>query len=166
MRILLTTTRKPLSRLIRWGLGEPATHMAFVFDGEIVIHSYFTGLRIDSYTDFITKHQTKKMLNIGIDREVESNIKRRLLRNIGTKAYDYGAILYFGWRVLLQKTFGLDIPKKNKWQSSEAYLCTEIVKYLPEELKPDLDFEITSPLKLYRLIRSKLTKDHEIDLED
>ena len=166
MKVLLTTTRKPLSRLIRWGLGEPASHMAFVFDSEIVIHSYFTGLRIDSYNDFVSDQQIKKILNIGIDKKSESNIKKNLLKSIGTKAYDYGAILYYAWRVLLKKLFNMSIPKKNKWQSSEAYLCTEIVKYLPDSIRPEVDYEITGPYTLYTLIKEKLTDDHEIDLEE
>ena len=40
--------------------------------------------------------------------------------------YDFLAVLFFAYRILLNKLFGFKIPDKNKWEKKNRWFCNEL----------------------------------------
>lgn len=142
MNILFTKSNSLMSRIIRAVTKEPVSHCA-IEDGGFVIHSNLLGVHIESLEHFSKKCE--------IGYSVEASITIVQVRNSLAKyegsGYDIGGLLYLGLRLVLPC-----LPKKNLWQSSGMFLCTE---WVTEVLDGTADSLIT-PYGLYqRLIEQK-----------
>ena len=124
MRILFTRR----SKIIQAVLKEPVTHCAIRYD-DYVIHSTYNGVRVEHVTEFI-KH-SKVVHEIKIRRDLHKLFLT--LAKYCRANYDYGAMFYLGFYYLLRR-IGLPLPKKNLWQGTGMFLCTEfITQYIDEK---------------------------------
>lgn len=141
MRILFTRSNKIVSRLIRRVTKEPVSHCALQI-GETVVHANFIGVHPESFYSF-----TKGGVEIVATIELPDDYKKMFhLACAGWgKQYDFGAMFYLMARALIPW-----LPKKNLWQSSGMYLCSEWVS----EAMGEGDAMIT-PHKLYLKLKDE-----------
>lgn len=154
MKLIFTKSNMPLSIAIRWCLNEPVSHMAIVFDDKIVFHSNLLGTHVNWFESF-KKHQTivySQFYQMGMAQE--ENIYLSCV-SVDSKWYDYLAFFKLCYYGLRKKLFGKPLPIiKDQWPN--AFLCTELIKVLPEKLlKPELKEklaanEILTPYQLYK----------------
>jgi len=166
LKILFVKANKIGSKIIRWGLNEPASHVAVQFGtSAMVYHSYLTGIREAHETDFHTDYDI--VSEIDLDLFDESFILSRFEDAIPKKqTYDYPALFYFAWRGFLYKYFHRPFPRLNSWQEGGGFLCTEITYILAEILAEELavmilpedkDIAMVSPWTLYQLLKDNLS---------
>jgi hypothetical protein len=126
---------------------EPVSHCALEIGG-YVIHSDFLGVRAEESSVFRGRVEVVHEVSVPDNYPlVLSKFSGARVRKAG---YDLGAFVYLGLRLLLPKL----VPKKNLWQSSGMYLCTEWVTHV---LDGKADSLIT-PYKLYLRLMSCRTK--------
>ena len=155
MRVVFTKCDTPISKLIRWGLEEPISHVGFEFDNSLVVHSSISGICIQTSSKFYSENT--KVFSVDIltvnDREALST----LIKKSRYKFYDYPAFLYLCWRGFLKKFFNKNFPRKNKFNIRNSEICTEVIGLIKDidlqnKLK-NVDLSITSPYQLYLLIK-------------
>ena len=115
---MFTASYSIMSRAIRHLTGEPCSHVALECDGWVV-HSNLLGVRVDSLKEFSSHSQIRYSVPIPM---TTGTILSNYLEHRRAH-YDFGALLYLGLRVI--PVVGHLLPKKNLWQSSGMYLCTE-----------------------------------------
>lgn len=128
MRILYTSGSGIVSKLIRSVLREPVSHVAIEYKG-FVVHATFWGLRVESYAKFLEKRK------IEFQTRIENRPKSLFakLAEFEGASYDVGAFLWLGLYFFLRR-LGLPLPKKNLWQDSGMFLCTEwVTKFINEK---------------------------------
>lgn len=155
MKIVFTKNDLPLSKLIRWGLKEPVSHVGLVY-GNIIFHINLLGAHIE-YLPTFEKHNE---IVFSIDTNMPTHIAKVVFWHIvgahDGLAYDFSGLLYFIWRGFLWRFFGLPFPEKNALDNPGAALCVKIVEYLPKEYyprNPDIkDIEMVSAYKLFKAL--------------
>lgn len=154
MKIIFTKGNSILSKLICWGLNEPVSHVAFVFDDKIVFHSNLLGLHIEWFNTFKKKCQIIFEIDYNTDLENEEDIYQEVISINDGKSYDFAAFFYFIWRGFLYKFFNKPIPIVNKWNNEHQDLCVEVIRYFNKQL-PIKDLSIISPYKLYLILKEE-----------
>lgn len=142
MRILFTRSDKPASRIIRRVLKEPVSHCALELDGQ-VIHSNFLGVHPVALAQFTEQCEVWGEIALPDDYRKMFEV---MCAGWGKK-YDFGAFAYLAARSLCPA-----LPKKNLWQCSGMFLCSEWVDaYLGE---PDA---MATPYQIYRRLGGERT---------
>lgn len=156
MKIVWVKGSAPLSKFIMWGLSEPVSHMAIVFDNKIVFHADLLGVRLAWYPTFLKNHEIVFEKKYDLTLEKEEEVYQSIITANDGKGYDYGAFLYFMWRGFLRKCFKVPMPETNPWGSKDRYLCDEMVEVLPDYIVPqsvkDVDTGMKSPYQVYLLL--------------
>ena len=152
MQILFTQRDLPLSRLIIKLTGEPVSHSAILHQG-YVYQSDGTGVSKKSLETFISDGY-KIILRLSpstgaFDDEMTNKLITRFPKIKGS-FYDIPALCYIGVRILLRDWFDWQIPKKNLWQISSMYICTEFVMDITNEA----DNPMLTPYQLHELMKS------------
>lgn len=137
MNILFTTSKYPTSWLIRKVTGDDCSHVAME-KGGIVIHSDFTGLRLEPLHIF--KQRNIIIHSVSSPKPVKFS---KIISDYWGAKYDFKGLLYLGIRYILPKNL---LAKGNLWQTSGMFLCTELVTDILEDRE---DSTIT-PHELYR----------------
>jgi hypothetical protein len=140
MKILFTRGDNPLSSLICKLTKEDVSHCALQY-GEWVLHANFYGVHWEAYAHF------SKACEVVHTVEVADDLPRLVglaAQYAGRARYDFMGLAYLGLRMAL-RLIGLHLPKKNLWQMSGMFLCTEWVSLYANL---EADSEIT-PFKLY-----------------
>lgn len=169
MKILAVKSNKIGSKIIRWGTEEPASHIVIEFPlSHVSYHSYIVGIEARWTAELKKEYATVGEISLTLPYEVEKKCLQIFRESIPkTPRYDYPAIIYFGWRALLNKTFKIPYPKLNDWQEDEGFLCTEIIYLLANALAveagimilpDDHDLAITRPWEVINLIAERLKK--------
>ncbi len=169
MKLLFVKANKVGSKLIRWGVGEPASHVAVMFNSsELVYHSYVVGIKKDIKRKFFDTYEV--VSHIDFDFPEDREFFNDFLDNVPDKnSYDYSALFYFGWRAFLKKYFNRDFPRLNGWQKTEGFLCTEVTYLLAEVLAKrlgimilpeDKDLAMVTPSHLYTLLCDKIKAEN------
>lgn len=159
MKIIATKNNSILSKLIRWGLNEEASHIAFVFDNDTwLFQSNLLGVIPRLYPNFIKRTKTIIIDSIEYKMPLEDEeiIFQGLVKNLSESEYDYGGFLYFSWRVILYKFLKIKIPAINKWGKSNMYLCNELIEHLPTSLTglpKGFKLDMTTPMQSMRILR-------------
>lgn len=132
MKLIWTKSNLPLSLLIRAVTGEDCSHFAFVFESQakglmfesnlLGTHPRFLETEFKSRWRFTIVHQR----DIPMTPEMEDAIWDRVVSRFDGKGYDYGGAIYLGWWKLLNRLFGVALPKTNKWASDDLYFCDEV----------------------------------------
>jgi hypothetical protein len=116
------------SRLIRWGLGEDASHLILHFtQADMVMHFYGGGVHFESLAKVYDEHGylDSAAIMIGVQNECEF-VKRMIKYLVGVK-YDVHGFAYFTWAAIKRKLFGIELPRCNAYQRDYANICTEIL---------------------------------------
>jgi hypothetical protein len=149
MNILFTRSNTWMSKIIREVTGEPVSHCAIRAEG-FVIHVNLLGLQIEKTEDFYKTNQLIYHVELGDGRIGSRHAGLTfLLEKIsgkGRMAYDIGALLYLGARYILPF-----LPKKNLWQCTGMYLCTELIT----EILDNKEDSMITPYKLYLKLANK-----------
>ena len=164
MILLWTTNDKWGSRLIRWGLGEPSSHLAVLFfEGTtpIVFHSnYSYGIHTTSLDDFRRCNKIVHMLQCPTAPDEERELYKRLDEEVIGIGYDFYAIMYWCMAAFMRKFFGRQLPKENTMERTELVYCVEVLELIYEYLLEVgieldvVDFSMMSPEQAY-LVLSK-----------
>lgn len=136
MKLLFTVNKYPLSWLIQKVTGEPVSHVAIVYNNTVYHSSALKGVNSQSLDSFL------KTNTIVFEYELLED-PDRLISGFNRQkraGYDWGAILYLAARYMFPF-----LPKKNLWQSSGMYLCTEWVTAIIDETEDSM----ITPYKLY-----------------
>ena len=129
------------SKLISWGTKEEwqrsndkPSHFWMVFGSDLIIESTLKqGVRLNYLPTFKTKNQIISALRPINDGLIYSEKVDKILDQAHGRKYDYPAIIYFAWRVLLKRFFGLSFPKRNKFNSAEKFFCNELYTFITGE---------------------------------
>lgn len=152
MKLIFTRSRAPLSVLIRWGLKEPVSHFAIVFDDKVVFHSNLLGTHINWFNSFKKSCEVVYTLDRNLSLEAEEQVYQSIIDKNIDKSYDFKAFAYFVWRVILWRLLGKPLPEKNTWAKNGQFLCTGLAAELPPEYFPELDgvqdTEMISPYQI------------------
>lgn len=147
MNILLTKNNSLPSRIIRWLTKEDASHIAIESHG-LVVHANFLGVVVSSKESFEDISTIVESSHIDTSPD---KLLRFIGEYVGTGKYDFGGLLYCGLRIFL-RLFGIRIPKKNLWQMTGMFMCTELVSLYVYDHE---DSELT-PRQLY----DKIWEEH------
>ncbi len=134
---LFSRNKKVGSKVIAWASGlliqdleKIPSHMAVLveyedFDAPFVIESVLeSGVRLVPYKKW--KEINEECYKISSKKTIEFTEIAKITDEYWGKKYDWGGILYFGWRFLLHFLFKLPFPKENAWQSDSRYFCNEL----------------------------------------
>jgi hypothetical protein len=159
MKLVFTKNNLPLSLLIRCGLKEPVSHMAYVFDDKLVFHSNLIGVHIDWYDNFKKKNTIVNQIELNQGLQFEEDVYQRAIgMNVG-QPYDFIALFYFIFRAFMYRFFNVPMPTKSNTEIKKAFLCTELAYALPKSYTQALlkkDLAITSPHEVYVAIKGAL----------
>lgn len=135
MNILFTKNNSVVSKLICGITKEPISHCAIQV-GRFVIQSNFRGVHVVGLDSFIKHNNIEFFISVAFDKE---KLLTSLEKHLG-HWYDTLGLLYLALKYLFPF-----LPKKNLWQNSGMYLCTEFVTDILFE-KPD---SMITPYQLY-----------------
>lgn len=128
MKIVFVKSHLLGSRLIRWFTGENVSHVAVVFDGmDTVVHSYGFGVAEMSLYDFAKRYEVVHTIPVGVSLRDEVAIHELVAVYSQEARYDFLALLYFGWRAILNKFLALPYPERNRLEDPQKFMCTEAV---------------------------------------
>lgn len=147
MEILFTSRPSmPVSKLILELTGESVSHTV-IRNGDFIYQSSFAGVEQVQAEDFLSKYTVGCTIRPSDDRLNEDLVERLIERVVALKGalYDFPGLLYLGLRYSLFSAFKCKLPKKNLWQLSGMYLCTEFVEDIID-IKSD---SMITPHKLY-----------------
>lgn len=169
MRIVFVKADKIGSKLIRWGTGEPASHVGIIFDTvDLAYHSYATGIREETKEHFTDFYDIVAEVKITATPDQEKQLQKAFKEFIPDgNTYDWPALLYFGYRAALHKFLNRPYPVLNSWQEHNGFLCTEIT-YISAELvatilgyqilSDDFDLAMVTPWGLFLLLVERIKK--------
>lgn len=164
MKLIWSRNNKIGSKLIRWGLKSESSHFAVAFQENtrhgIVFHSYFGGAQIKWLNSFLRENEIVYSLDVHGTLEMEEEAYVNIINEYDGRSYDYWAFLYFFWRGLLFRLFGIPLPKRNLFQRGQAFLCVGIFAVLPEWVRGGVafeDYEMKSPDELYYALKGART---------
>ena len=124
MKVLFTTRNSVVSNLIKKVTHEAVSHCAIESHG-FIVHSNQHGVLIEPLSKFKKKNQIVDSVDVG-----KGNKKLlKALSQTHRKGYDIPGLLYLGLKFSLGK-IGIKLPKKNLWQTTGMYLCTEFVTHV------------------------------------
>lgn len=114
------------SRLIQWGLGEGASHLA-IETPDYVYHSSVDGVERLMKWEFWDHYELVKAVGVPTLGDQANRIQQELKPMVQIVPYDYPALYYFAWRAFLRKAFGQPFPAKNAGDKRDAMLCVELL---------------------------------------
>lgn len=163
--MLFVSGTQPLSKLIMWGLSEPCSHFAILFDDKIVFHSTLTGVKIEWYESFLKTHKVEFMIEHKSETlDLEEKVYQEIISKYDGDSYDYKSFLFFTWNVAMLKMFKRPLPKAGA-SDLKNFLCTEIAATLPDSVVPSslkaLDLGSISPYQLWLLLQGHSKKAQE-----
>jgi hypothetical protein len=156
VKILFVKSNLLGSKIIRWGLNEESSHVAIQFNS-LIVHSSVFGVSLVWNKSFYKHYKVVNELDYSdrLDLREEDKVFCGIMDNYDESRYDYSALIYFIFRGLLKKLFKIPFPNKNPLNEANSFLCTELISKLPKRLTVDIDYSITSPDRLYPLLKEK-----------
>jgi len=152
MKIIFTKNTSCLSKLIRWGLNEPVSHVAIVFDDKIVFHSNLPGVRVEWYNSFKRSNEIVFEKQYDMPLYEEEALYQQVIDENDKKTYDFSGFLYFIWRGALRKFLKKPFPSSNKKNNPNLDFCVELIGKLRQQLPAlpsDEELAIMTPYGLY-----------------
>lgn len=131
-----TTSSHWSSGLIRWGLGEPASHFIVVYD-DWVYHATFPEFKREPLSNFLGKSRVIEAVQFPhLTNPQKLKIVHNIVKHFHGDRYDFFALAYFTKRAVMNKFCGFDWPERNEWDT-EWPICTELAEAI-EEITPEL----------------------------
>jgi len=155
MKILAVKADKIGSRIIRWGLDEPASHLAIAFKDCATVHSYLDKGVVEVSTKKVAAFY-KCVAYVDMPVSDEMVFKDSLLSKVSGVKYDVPSFLYFGFCAARKKLLGVPFPKTNAFDSRGKFICTELLYAISETyaemggeliLFDDKSLAITTPME-------------------
>jgi len=148
IKAIFVTNSLPLSRLVSWGtrrkgqkIADVPSHVGFLFFDSIMIDSTLTsGVKESTYDKFKDKYRIVSVVDLDITESYTYRYLENARSRILGSGYDWIAITYYSYRVVLHKFFNIPIPKKNKMNVANNYFCTEVMQVIT-----GTDYSIVSP---------------------
>jgi hypothetical protein len=134
IRIMAVAGTTAGSKIIRWGVGEEASHLAVEFPRGEVIHSTLGGTRKMSAVEFHEHYRVVKECSFPDGKDV-AMVQALMWAGLQDRAYDRPAFVFFAWRAFMRKFFSVPFPKRNYWESKDLYLCVEVILRLGDAQK-------------------------------
>lgn len=127
------------------------SHIALDF-GEFIVHSNLRGLHLTWAKTFRKHTQVVFELERVRCEQTLLDMERldALLEKHEFSLYDFGALLFLGISFAASKYLKLPLPKRNLWQSSGLYMCTE----WGTDMAVGKADSIVTPYKLYLNLKS------------
>lgn len=123
MKIIFTKSNIIGSKIIRWVTQESVSHVAFLFDNKVVIHSSLFGVDIKWFKSYKEHNDVVFEINVPLELEKEERIWQSILDKWDSIPYDYFTILKFGWSLVLRR---LRINHDFKDANPYADMCVEL----------------------------------------
>lgn len=121
---------------------EVPSHVAILVNNRWVFESTLeTGVRRITYEEWKKQNTEVAKYKCTSTRTLEEIV--RYFRSIKDKKYDYCGVVYFGYRVILNKIFGIEIPNINKWNKDDMYFCCEVMGTML-----GLDYQMVAPVQI------------------
>jgi hypothetical protein len=165
LNILFVNSEKIGSKIIQYGTDEKMSHVAVLFDDfPFVYHSYGSKIHETSIHDFYDKYNLIDFVKIANNASDEKKVRILFSKSVWYEAYDKKAFLYFAWDLFKVKFFGSKQSNHNPMNSSDDFICTEILYLLDDFyqevtgkyiLPEDIDLSITTPGQLCSLLKSR-----------
>lgn len=153
-RVVAVYSDTPGSQVIRWGLGEKASHLAIEI-GDTVFHSELKGVNSVAAKTFWSTHHWVAQAPVSTRIDWDAELCKRLDKLVGTP-YDQPAFAFFTWRAALRKFAGVPFPKTNFLDSPKTLICVEMLRCFDDAysaltgrkpaMEPGESFAIMSPL--------------------
>lgn len=165
MIFIFSTSNKPSSRLIRWGLNSEVSHFAIaeanICDAYVIDSTFKTGVELTQLHNFRYDSKIVYMFEIKtIDNKKSHELFNRLYQSLKNKNYDRKAIAFLSIVILFcRKLFRRELPIENKWADKNDYYCTEVALEIKDELKLYGDIELKESQMLTPDILLKKFKD-------
>jgi len=153
MKILFVKGHTLFSSSICWVAKEPISHVAIQL-GEFVFHSNLLGVHIETAKRFTATCDVIYYL------EAPEGTPQMLLQAIDLydgDVYDFGAFIFLGICLWLNRRFNVPMPKRNLWSDRNAFLCTE---WATAVINHKADSMIT-PFGLYLELKEKWSQPQE-----
>lgn len=150
MKVLFIKGNSTFSKTICAVTGEDVSHVAIMITLEghdFVVHSNLLGVHIETYESF-KKHS---QIVYSLDKEQDSqdiNKLLKLLEEYEWSFYDFGAIMFLGFSMLLRRYCKIPLPKSNLWQSTGMFMCVEWLSWFID-LKEE---SMCTPKRLYYIL--------------
>ena len=164
MEVVFTTNEKFWSKVFRYMVGEPASHIGLKFSiggFDLSIDCSTSGGRLMPFEKFAAiNHEVSKVI-FTCDEALEKRLFEKALEVVG-KPYDMGAYRYGLWRAILKKFFRVPYPKINLGSNPRKFACTEIIFPIQEIIESEfgisfflLDLSAISPWMIYQKLSSE-----------
>lgn len=155
MKLLFTKNKTIASRIIQFVTGESVSHCGFLIEGiETVLHANFFGTNPQHIKSFDEKNEVVFILDVPLSLERELHIYKEFLRQNSGRWYDFGGILYYGVRLLLNKFFSIPVPEQNLWADKNFDFCVEaLCRVSPELTGVEQSGEMLTPYGFYLLAK-------------
>ena len=126
MKLVFSKNSSVVSKLIRFITNEDVSHCGFIVEPILtVIHANFLGTHAEFIKSFNKRSTIVYCLEVPMTSEDEIELyKSYLIKNCG-RPYDFGGIVYFGVRIILNRLFSMPIPERNLWSDSSYDYCVE-----------------------------------------
>ena len=129
------------SRLTSWGTRnewqkteDTPSHFCIVFGKYLIIESTLKeGVRLNYLPTFKKHNKIIASLKPECEGGKYCTKIEVMLEAAHGRKYDYPAIIYFGWRVILKRLFGLPFPRQNKFNSAKHFFCNELYTIITGE---------------------------------
>jgi hypothetical protein len=168
MKVLFTTNNKFWSRVLKCLTSEPFSHIALVFDidgVQLVVDCSTDGGRLMPIDKFLVSNIPMASIDIMVSHKSEIILFKYAINIVGKK-YDFPAYIYGLWRGILFKAFKIGPPIKNRYNTKDKFVCTEILEPIRFPLSllgisfGDMDFSIQTPYRLYLFLKDKFEKSN------
>jgi len=121
---------------------EVPSHVAILVNNRWVFESTLeSGVKRIEYKKWLKKNVVVKKIPCLKKWDLSKIIE--IFKNIRDKKYDYPAIVYFSWRMMLFIAFKKKLPSANKFNSEDKYFCCEAVGEMT-----GCDYQMTAPVVL------------------
>ena len=121
---------------------EVPSHVAILVNNRWVFESTLEhGVKRIEYSKWLEKNTVIKKVPCLKTWDLSNIIQ--IFKDIRDKKYDYPAITYFSWRMLLFIIFKKKLPSVNRFNSEDKYFCCEAVGKMT-----GCDYQMTAPVVL------------------
>lgn len=126
MRFIFTKSKLPFSGFERWILDEDCSHMQVVFDCRstgIVFDIYFSGSRIRFLKDVLAGCEIVHSIELNLTVEQEDAVFDLMVEKFDGQSYAFKAAIYLGYRKVMNRLFGWQIPPVNPYLGKNEMFC-------------------------------------------
>lgn len=156
MKLVFSRGHNIASELICSITGEEASHFSIMLYEKsvpIILQSNFLGVDFQSYKMFSLKGTIVKTIDIPMDQQQEDDVFDNVVKTMVGEGYNFKALFYFGYRMLLFKFFGVAVPLKNPYTRNDQSICLQLAKALPiDPVIKAMDLAMVTPIQLYKLL--------------